>query len=136
MVVGMPAVEGRPVTLVGEGRRRHTFVSEQDVAAFAIVAVTDAAAINRHIPIGGPEALSYRDVVAVYERVLGRALEVRFVNAGAPVPGIPPAVVPLLAAQDTYDTVFDTEAVAREFGVRLTPLEEIARRQASGQLAE
>ena len=136
MVVGMPAVAGRPVTLVGEGRRRHTFVSEQDVAAFAIVAVTDASAINRHIPIGGPDALSYRDVVAVYERVLGRPLEVRFVEPGSPVPGIPPAVVPLLAAQDTYDTVFDTEAVAREFGVRLTPLEQIARRQASGQLAE
>jgi hypothetical protein len=30
MVVGMPAMAGQPVTIVGEGRRQHTFVSERD----------------------------------------------------------------------------------------------------------
>jgi uncharacterized protein YbjT (DUF2867 family) len=133
MVVGMTASMGHPVTLVGEGRRRHTFVAEADVAAFAVAAVDHPAALNRQIPIGGPDALSWRDVVAVYERVLGRPIEVRFVPPGDPVPGIQPAILSRwLAAQDTYDSAFDTEAVAREFGIRLTPLEDVARRQAAG----
>jgi uncharacterized protein YbjT (DUF2867 family) len=113
--------------LVGSGQRRHTFVAEADVAAFGVAAISDARAIGRHIPIGGPDALSWRDVVAVYERVLRRRLEVRFVAPGEPVPGVPPAVAPLLAAMDTYDTVFDAAAVAAELGITLTPLETVVR---------
>ena len=127
MVVGGPAAARQPVTLVGSGQRRHTFVAEADVAAFGVAALTDSRAIGRHIPIGGPEALSWRDVVAVYERVLGRRLEVRFVAPGEPVPGVPPAVAPLLAAMDTYDTVFDAAAVASGLGITLTPLETVVR---------
>jgi NADH dehydrogenase len=127
MVVGGPAAARQPVTLVGSGQRRHTFVAEADVAAFGVAAISDARAIGRHIPIGGPDALSWRDVVAVYERVLRRRLEVRFVAPGEPVPGVPPAVAPLLAAMDTYDTVFDAAAVAAELGITLTPLETVVR---------
>jgi len=129
VVVGAPALAGETVVIVGEGRRRHTFVSEADVAAFAVAAVAHPAAVDRLIPIGGPDALSWRDVVAIYERLLGRPLEVRFVAPGDEVPAVPPAVVPLLAGMDTFDTAFDTQAVGREFGVRLTPFEEVARRQ-------
>ena len=129
VVVGAPAIAGQTVTVIGEGRRRHTFVAEGDVAAFALAALDHPAAANRLIAIGGPEALSWRDVVAIYERVLGRSLDVRFARPGEAVPGIPPAVLPFLSGLDTYDTVFDAEAIAREFGVRLTPLEETVRRQ-------
>ena len=86
--------------------------------------------MNREIPIGGPDALSWRDVVAIYERLLGRTLEVRYVPPGTPVPGVPPAVVPFLAGLDTFESVFDTGAVAREFGIELTPLDDTARAQA------
>lgn len=128
VVVGAPALAGEPIVIVGEGRRRHTFVAEGDVAAFALAAVDRSAAFNRVIPIGGPDALSWRDVVAIYERVLGRPLEVRSVGPGEAVPALPPAVVPLLAGMDTFESVFDTQAVAREFGVTLTPFEASARR--------
>jgi NADH dehydrogenase len=130
-VVGAPALAGAPVVIVGEGRRRHTFVAEDDVAAFAVAAVDSPQAINQRVAIGGPEALSWRDVVALYERVVGRPLEVRFVSAGEPVPGLPPAVLPLLASFDTYDSVFDTQQPASLFGITLTSLETIARRQAA-----
>jgi uncharacterized protein YbjT (DUF2867 family) len=55
MVVGMPALQGQPVTLVGEGRRRHSFVSNRDVAAFAVSAVDRPEARNQYLAIGGPE---------------------------------------------------------------------------------
>src|SRR5215212_9370183 len=64
MVVGMPALQGQPVTLVGEGRRRHSFVSNRDVAAFGVAAVDRPEARNQYLAIGGPEPLSWRDVVA------------------------------------------------------------------------
>ena len=49
MVVGMPALQGRPITLVGEGRRRHSFVSNRDVAVFAVSAVDRPEAPFRHL---------------------------------------------------------------------------------------
>jgi len=131
MVVGAPARAGKPVTLIGEGRRRHTFVAEGDVASFAVAAVGNPSAYEQVVPIGGPEALSWRDVVAVYERVLGRSIDVRFAAPGAPVPGLPPAVQPLLAAMDTYESIFDTASSARAYGVTLTPLEAFARAAAT-----
>jgi uncharacterized protein YbjT (DUF2867 family) len=126
-VVGIPATAGQPITIVGQGYRKHTFVAEADVAAFALAALASDAAANRLLPIGGPEPLSWRDVIALYERLLDRPLEVLFVKPGEPAPGLQPAIQPLVAAFDTYDTTIDTSGLAREFGVTLTPLEVVAR---------
>ena len=131
-VVGLPALEGRPVAFVGEGRSRHTFVSEDDVAAYAIAAVDNPGAGNQHVPIGGPQPLSWLDVVKVYEGALGRKLEVVHAAPGQPIQGIPPPVLPLLAALDSYETVFDTSVSARAFDIALTPFETVARRQLAG----
>ena len=126
MVVGMPAMAGQPATIVGEGRKKHTFVAERDVASFAVAAVTHPAARNRHVPIGGPEALSWRDAADVYSRALGHPVEIKSVAPGTPIPGIPDALLPFLAALDTYETNFDAKPIAAEFGIRLTTLAEIA----------
>jgi hypothetical protein len=68
----------------------------------------------------------------VYERILGRPVSTAQVSPGEPVPGIPPPVLPLLAALDTYDTDFDASVSARAFGVTLTRFEDVARRQHAG----
>jgi uncharacterized protein YbjT (DUF2867 family) len=122
-VVGAPAAAGRPIVLVGEGRRRHAFVAEHDVAAFAVAAVLNPAARNRQLVIGGPEAVSWREVVACYERVLGRPLTVHVVKPGEKVEGLSDVVSSLLAMQDTFDSEIDSRAIAAEFGVTLTPLD-------------
>jgi len=128
MLVGQAALEGRPVTLVGEGRRRHSFVSVDDVAAFAVAAVGHPQAMNQTIVIGGPEPVTWRDVVAAYERALGRPIEVRTIPPGQPLPGLPDVVSQLAAGMDTYDSPLDMTETAARFGVRLTPLEEFVRR--------
>jgi len=56
MLVERPAFSGQPVTLVGESRRRHAFIAERDVAAFAVSSLIAAAARNATLPLGGPEA--------------------------------------------------------------------------------
>ena len=81
-VVGAAVRAGRPVVLVGEGRRRHSFVSVRDVAAFIVAAIGRDEAMNQHLPIGGPEPVSWRDVVAAYERAVGRDIPVRCVAPG------------------------------------------------------
>ena len=130
-VVGMPALQGQPVTLVGEGRRLHSFISNRDVAAFAVAAVDNRQARNQYLPLGGPEPLSWRDMVATYERVLGREIPVSWVAPGAPVPGLPDPMPALLAAQETYDSAVPIDQTAATFDVELTSLEAFVRRQVS-----
>lgn len=129
-VVGMPAMMGRPVTIVGGGRRKHSFISAGDVAAFILAAIGNAAAINQKLLLGGPEPLSFRDAVAIYERVLGHRIPVNSVAPGEPVPGLPAVIADVLAGLDTYDSPVDMTETARTFGIQLTPLEEVARRAA------
>jgi uncharacterized protein YbjT (DUF2867 family) len=130
-VVGMPAMMGRPVTIVGGGRRKHSFISAGDVAAFMLAAIGNPAAINQKLLLGGPQPLSFRDAVAIYERVLGHQIQVRSVAPGEPVPGFPQMVAQLLAGLDTYDSPIDMTETARTFGIQLTSLEEVARRAAT-----
>ena len=134
VVVGMPVSQGRPVTLVGEGRRRHSFISDRDVAAIAVAAVENPAARNAYLAIGGPEPLSWREVVETYERVLDRSIPVEFVAMGEPMP-LPDPMPSILAGMETYDSVIEMEEIARSFDVPLTRLETFVREQVASQPA-
>jgi len=131
LVVGYPLSIGKPVTLVGEGRRHHTFIAARDVAAFAAAAIDHPSALNRRIEIGGPEALSWRDVVAAYERTLGQPIPVQWIPPGEllpdlpPVPGLTQLVSGLLAALETFDTPLDMTDALRTFGVTPTTVDEL-----------
>jgi uncharacterized protein YbjT (DUF2867 family) len=128
MVVGMPALMGQPVTIVGGGRRKHSFISVGDVAAFILAAIGNPAAINQKLLLGGPHPFSFRDAVAIYERVLGHQIQVSSVAPGEPVPGLPETMAQVVAGLDTYDSPLEMTETTRTFGIRLTPLEEVVRR--------
>lgn len=121
-VVGRPALAGQPVTLVGEGRRLHSFVALRDVAAYAVAVLTRKESDNRTLVIGGPQPLSMRDVVAAFAHELDRDIPVRTLPPGTPVPGMPDAVSGLLTALETYDSPIDSSALAASYGVIPTPL--------------
>lgn len=127
MIVGMPLQSGAPITIIGAGNRRHSFVSIHDVAAFAVAAVDSPAARNQQIFIGGPEPLSWNDIVARAGAVLGRELPIRRAQAGESLPGLPDAVAGLLGAMDTFESPVDMTATASAFGVQLTPAEQVLR---------
>lgn len=128
MVVASPAIAQQPVTLVGSGNRKHSFISRADVARFIVASINNPKAVNRKLVIGGPESLSFRDAAIIYGRILGREIAVRTVMPGDPVPGIHEAVGPLLAGFDAYDSIIDMSELNREFAVTPTSLEEYARR--------
>jgi NADH dehydrogenase len=127
VVVGQAVAEGRRVTLVDPAKGRHAFVSLRDVAAYAVAALDHPAARNATLPIGGPEVLSWRDVVGVFERVLGRELDVDTVAPGDPIPGVREAVLPILASLERYDSPLDTREQSATFGIEPTPLETVVR---------
>ncbi len=126
-VVAGPALSGGDVWYVGSGRRRHSFVHGADVAAFAVAAVDDPAAIGRRLAIGGPEALTLHDVVGVFGSLLGRTIAEHGVQPGEPVPGLPPLMAGMLGMLDASESVLPMEELAAEFGVRLTSVREWAQ---------
>jgi NADH dehydrogenase len=130
MVVAMPALSGQPVTVVGSGNRRQSFIAASDVAQFTVAAVANPAATNKRLVIGGPEALSFRDAAAVFSRVLGRGVAVQSVDPGTPIPHLPDMMVAMLAGFDIRESVIDTAALAKTFGVPLTSVEAFARQMA------
>jgi uncharacterized protein YbjT (DUF2867 family) len=126
-LVGGPALQGAPVWLAGEGSDRHSFVAAADVAAFAVNAVDNPAAVNQHIPIGGPAAFSWLDAVSLFERALGRPIQVNHVQPGQPLPGLPPFMAELIAGFARHESIVPMDEIAPRFGVLLTSLEEFVK---------
>ena len=128
-IVGRAAMAGQPVTLIGEGRRRHSMISAVDVAAFAVAVAGNQRAHNRVLALGGPRAVTWHDVIAAHERLLGRPIEVRHLPLGGMLPGLPDFVSGLMNVLETYDSVIEMDSMAQEFGVRQLTLDECIERQ-------
>jgi NADH dehydrogenase len=122
LVVELPLSRGEPVRVVGEGRRQHSFVAQQDVAAFTVAGLDHPAAKNTRIVIGGPEPRSWRDIVTTFERELGRSIPLETVAVGQHLPGLPDFVTGLVTALEMYDTPLDMRGAAATYGVDLTSL--------------
>src|SRR5687768_871908 len=131
MIIGSALGAGKPVPLVGGGKRRHSFIAVQDVAAFAVAAAGNPAVMNRRLVLGGPEALSWTEIVEKMSQILGRQLEVQNIAPGSPIPTLPPPIDQVIgnlaASLEQQDVVLDTTQIARELGVTLTPAETVLR---------
>jgi len=133
LVVMGPIQGERPVSIVSGGKRRHYCVAVRDVAGIAVGCVGNKAAVNQDFLVGGPEAISWSDIISTFERVTGQEVEVQSLDPGAPMPGFPDAVAGLMAALETYDSppplsTADAESI---FGVRLTTAENFLTRMTS-----
>ncbi len=128
MLVGIPAVSGRTVTIVGQGLRKHSWVSDADVAKFIIGSINNVEAKNQRLVIGGPEPLTFPDIVAAFERALGnRAIQVNQVAPGQPIPGLPDFMSEMAAGLEFFDSPIDMTDISRRFGIRLVNIDEFAR---------
>ena len=119
-VVGGPALAGQPVTLVGDGKRRHSMVAVRDVASYAVAALDRPEAADQTLYVGGPQPISWLDVVAAFEEELGREVPVRTIAQGEPIPGLPLFVSELAAALASYDSPMDVSELTRTYGVAPT----------------
>lgn len=124
-VVGAPTLAGQPVTLVGQGQRRHSMVAMRDVAAYAVAVLERQRGENQTLAIGGPQPISWHDVVAAFEHELERQIPAHTVPLGQPVPGMQDFLVEMLTALEAYDSPIDSSALAADYGVRPTSLADV-----------
>ena len=78
----------------GKGTEKLRYVTVADVAEFAVQSLSRPAAHNATIPVGGPEAISQRDAVRIFEEAYGKkfnvieipeeALEAQWISAQNP----------------------------------------------------
>lgn len=122
IVVGASVAAGEPVTLVGTGERRHSFVAMNDVAAYAVAALDHQESLGSVLVLGGPRPISWLDVIGCFESELGRPLPVRTVSPGHAPSSMPPFVIDLLTALETYDSPIDMNGLQTTYGVEPTPL--------------
>jgi NADH dehydrogenase len=129
-----PALKAnRPVTLAGEGNRRHSFISIQDVASFITSSVGNPSARNLYMPIGGPKTISWNELISIYESLLGKRIPVVHVPIGTEIPGMSEGMQELLDGMGMYDSAVDTVRLSKLFGVKQTSIEDAARISLSQQ---
>jgi len=134
-------IEKRGVALVpGTGNSRHAFIALDDVAAFLVKSVGNSGAQNAIYNIGGPEVLSWNDVVGMFSKALGRPI--RAIHTPATVfraqqlllSPFSRAASNLMAMNwllSVVDTPFDMSKVAPIFGIPLTNTETFLRNKLS-----
>jgi uncharacterized protein YbjT (DUF2867 family) len=75
-LIGKAVLAGGPVILFGPGTNPRNFVAAADVAALVVRAIGAAEWRGEKVEIGGPDNLTSRQVVAVFERMTGRPARV------------------------------------------------------------
>lgn len=128
------------VQLIGPGTKARNFVCAQDVAQFAVRALLDDPPPFRSLAIGSPGNFSNLDVAALYARTAG--LPLRTSHLPAPLAAalswvlrpLHPGVARILRLsslpEDAWPEVFEAPLdYEREFGIRMTPLQEFVRQQ-------
>jgi uncharacterized protein YbjT (DUF2867 family) len=140
MAMAGSAIDKRGIALVpGNGKTRHTFVALDDVAAILTAAASAPESGEIVVEnLGGPESLSWDEVVAVFSRVLGKPL--KSLRTPAKVYRVVADILEALSPQAgnlmamswvgaMCDTVFDGKPLAARFGVKLTTAEEFLRKK-------
>lgn len=130
--VGFDAANGK-VNVYGEGTNPISYISYVDVARFAVQSVTNIAARNRDIQLGGPEAISQLDAVRIFEAASGRAFEVQHVPLSTLIAQKEMATDPMeksfagLMEFVAKGDKIDMTATLRDFPVKMKSVKEFAR---------
>lgn len=124
MLVGMPLMSGQPINLIGKGDHAHNFISEVQVAEYAVAAVDNPAAYNRVLEIGGPESYTWTYIVDHIGERMGTTLPVEYLSHGSSIPYLPPGMSPLINNMELFEDHLDSSELAHTFGVRPTTLDE------------
>jgi uncharacterized protein YbjT (DUF2867 family) len=124
--------------IFGAGDAPLSYVCVADVAAYTVAVLTDDRVKNQVIPLGGPEAITPRDALAVIEKAVGKKFKVTtlpgFVprTAAAVLKPFNPKLASLMAlgAETLTGDPIDLTKARAWADIRLTPLAEWAAAQA------
>ncbi len=131
-IVGFDAANAN-VTVYGAGDKKISWISLHDVAQFAVASLTNPAARNAVIELGGTEALSPLEVVKIFEAASGRTFAVQHVPAEALQAQLAAATDPIqqsfaaLMLAVTQGDEIDMRETLQKFPLQLTSVKEFAR---------
>lgn len=126
----------RKVQVFGSGEKPISFISVFDVAEFAVHAGTNAAAANRTLELGGPEAVTLNKVVKIFEKEVGGRIDVTHVPEEALRQTYESATEEYektfagLALGATGEDQIDMKKTLKEFPVEMTSVRDYARKVA------
>jgi uncharacterized protein YbjT (DUF2867 family) len=135
-LIGKAVVTGKPVMLFGPGDNPKNFIAAKDVAELVVRTLGNVRLRGETIEIGGPDNLTSRQVVAVFERVAGKTA--RVVHFPLPVlravsrlarpfhPGVS-RILQAAIEGETTDQTFDPAPLLARIPLALTRLEDWAR---------
>jgi NADH dehydrogenase len=142
-IAGGPIIKEGKATVFGRGDNPINFNSAKDVARFIEVALFDTNLSRTILDVGGPENLTFNQLVGQIERAAGRKAVVRHV----PLPMMrllsvvmrpfKPDIAGMIGAGVAFDTVdmtFDASDLRRRFPqIELTRMADIVARQVAGR---
>jgi uncharacterized protein YbjT (DUF2867 family) len=138
IIGGMIEKRGLAV-LTGNGTAKHAFVTLDDVASMMIGAIQHPAMQCRIVEVGGPQILSWRELLDIYGKVIGR--KIRIVSMPTPVAAVLQSILGLIspAAANimglnrlvTYNSAYDMSELSQTFGIKLKTAEEFLREKTS-----
>lgn len=129
--VGFDAMNGK-VNICGTGTNPVAYISYKDVAKFAVESISNPAAKNAVLELGGPENLSQLDAVKIFEEVLNKKIEVGHIPVDALQSQLDGAEDPM---QKSFTALMlcvangdfiDMKVMLEKFPVRLTSVKEFA----------
>ncbi len=121
------------VTIYGSGHNPISWIARRDVATFAVQSLDSPAARNAVLELGGPQALSPLEVVAIFEEQSGRAFVVTHVPVAAiqaqqlaATNSLQKSLVALMLAYAAGNPI-NMDALRSVFSVSLTSVRDYAR---------
>jgi|GEM_PF-4080349 len=134
---GKSILEKSKTSLLGNGTKLRNFIVVQDVARFAVSALTDPGLRNRSLELGGSDNASDNQVAELYGKLAGIVPEVRHLPPSvarvmsivlSPFhPGISRIMYSNSLPDEAFSEVFDPTALLVEFSMHLTTIEEFIR---------
>ena len=136
-ILGDPIRRNGKTVVFGRGDNPVNFVSVRDLARFVQVAVNEQSLRGQALSVGGPENLSFNQVVRSFELLGGRPVAVRHIPrpvmrlASLLLHFVRPDLAGMVAAglvMDETDMSFDATGLQRAYPtIELTRLETVAR---------
>ena len=120
-------------TIYGSGRNKLSWISFRDVAQFAVASLDNPFARNATLEVGGPEALSPLEVVAIFEEIGGRQFTVEHMPEESLQAQRASAENPLLESFATLMLMYargdtmDMQETLKAFPVKLTAVRDYAK---------
>ncbi len=110
-----------------------SYVSAADVARFAVLALEDEALEGATLNLGGPEAVTYTDLLSVMSELLGHRVEYQQIPLKQVEESFGPDIAAMVRYFNTTGFVVDAAPVAHRFPVPLTSVRAFLEKSGWGE---